>query len=64
VDLARRAVIAGGVAAWHQRALKGETGEAPGQLLELYGNYLTLLARMQISRRNGVGRGSPFAVRW
>ena len=25
--------------------------EALGQLLELYGNYLTLLARMQIGRR-------------
>jgi RNA polymerase sigma-70 factor (ECF subfamily) len=33
-----------------QRAQTGD-GEALGPLLELYGNYLTLLARMQIGRR-------------
>jgi RNA polymerase sigma-70 factor (ECF subfamily) len=33
-----------------QRVQAGD-GEALGQLLELYGNYLTLLARMQIGRR-------------
>lgn len=33
------------------RLAQAGDGEALGQLLELYGNYLTLLARMQIGRR-------------